>query len=112
MGAREITEDPKVLPKIPSALSGAVCAQWVKCGKPGCKCARGERHGPYYYRFWRENGRLRKAYVKPGDLEAVKAACDRRRELDREEREDQRWATEVLREYRDLLREVEGLYGR
>lgn len=31
----------------------------VKCGKKGCaKCP----HGPYVYKYWRENGRLRKAY--------------------------------------------------
>jgi hypothetical protein len=106
------TKDRKALPKIPETLPGAVCAQWVKCGKPGCKCARGELHGPYYYRFWREGGRLRKAYVKREDLEATRAACDRRRELERKEREEQRWATEVLRGYRDLLRDLERRYGR
>lgn len=31
----------------------------VKCGKKGCaKCP----HGPYVYKYWREGGRLRKAY--------------------------------------------------
>jgi hypothetical protein len=35
----------------------------VRCGKPGCKCARGELHGPYTYKYWREAGKLRKAYV-------------------------------------------------
>jgi hypothetical protein len=27
--------------------------EWVTCGKPGCKCARGgtERHGPYRYTY-------------------------------------------------------------
>ena len=37
--------------------------EYVKCGKPACKCARGQLHGPYAYRYWREDGRLRKAYV-------------------------------------------------
>ncbi len=32
----------------------------VKCGKKGCtKCP----HGPYVYKYWREDGRLRKRYV-------------------------------------------------
>lgn len=35
----------------------------VKCGKPGCKCHAGELHGPYTYKYWKEEGRLRKAYV-------------------------------------------------
>lgn len=50
-------------------------AQWVRCGKPGCHCARGERHGPYWYRFWRDHYGRHKVYVKPADLEAVRAAC-------------------------------------
>ncbi|HEX2023024.1 MAG TPA: DUF6788 family protein [Candidatus Thermoplasmatota archaeon] len=37
--------------------------EWVRCGKPGCRCASGERHGPYTYKYWREGKRLRKAYV-------------------------------------------------
>jgi hypothetical protein len=34
----------------------------VKCGKPGCKCASGALHGPYWYEFWREGGKVRKRY--------------------------------------------------
>ena len=44
--------------------------QGVKCGKPGCKCAAGALHGPYWYEFWREGGKVRKRYhgkrIKPG----------------------------------------------
>jgi hypothetical protein len=61
---------------IPDTLPGTVHAQWVRCGNPGCHCARGERHGPYWYRFWRDaEGRRRKAYVQEADLAAVRAAC-------------------------------------
>jgi hypothetical protein len=55
----------------------------VKCGNPKCHCARGELHGPYWYRFYREGSKVRKAYVRPADLEAVRAACDARREQER-----------------------------
>ena len=67
------TESTKTLPKM---LSGAVCVQWKKCGKPGCHCVRGELHGPYYARFWRQDGRLRKAYVRRRDLGQVLASCE------------------------------------
>ena len=69
--------DDTSLPKpIPAELPGAVCQQWVKCGKPRCHCARGELHGPYWYRIWRDAfGSCRKEYVRPADLEAVRAAC-------------------------------------
>ena len=34
--------------------------QHVKCGKPTCtRCP----HGPYWYAYWREDGRLRTRYV-------------------------------------------------
>jgi len=37
--------------------------QRVKCGKPSCKCAAGLGHGPYWYGYWREGGRLRSKYI-------------------------------------------------
>jgi hypothetical protein len=63
---------------LPKTLPGAVCAQRVRCGKPGCHCVRGEGHIAYY-RFWREGGRLRKCYVRRADLASVRAACEARR---------------------------------
>lgn len=56
-------------------LPGAVCLQRVRCGKPNCRCARGELHTAYY-RFWHEGGRRRKAYVRRADVERTRAACD------------------------------------
>lgn len=56
-------------------LPGSVCAQFIRCGNPRCRCRSGKLHGPYYYRVWREGARVRKAYVKRPDLEAVRAAC-------------------------------------
>lgn len=32
----------------------------VRCGKPGCTACP---HGPYWYAYWREDGRTRKRYV-------------------------------------------------
>jgi hypothetical protein len=67
-----------MLPKTP--LPGVVLAQRVRCGKSSCRCARGTLHGPYFFRFWREDGRLRKSYVKPAELEQVRARCEARRQ--------------------------------
>jgi hypothetical protein len=58
-------------------LDGAICVQMVRCGKANCRCARGEKHKAHY-RFWREDGRLRKAYVRQSELEHVQACIDRR----------------------------------
>ncbi len=35
-------------------------SQMIKCGKPGCGTCP---HGPYWYAYWRENGRRRSRYV-------------------------------------------------
>lgn len=74
-----------MLPKtVPHKLPGTVHEQYTRCGKPNCKCAQGQLHGPYYYRFWRDRrGSLHKEYVRKADVEAVRSACDARRDEDR-----------------------------
>ena len=45
-----------------SPAVGAVSyrSEEVVCGKPGCtKCP----HGPYWYAYWREGGRVRSRYI-------------------------------------------------
>jgi len=42
---------------------GTFRLQRVRCGKKGCKCAVGQLHGPYWYRFWSEGSRTRSEYV-------------------------------------------------
>ena len=46
---------------------GYMVAEYIRCGKPGCRCGQGRRHGPYWYLHYRrfENGRWRprKRYV-------------------------------------------------
>ncbi|MCC5947673.1 MAG: hypothetical protein JJT89_04380 [Nitriliruptoraceae bacterium] len=32
----------------------------VRCGKPTCRSCP---HGPYWYAYWREDGRVRKRYI-------------------------------------------------
>lgn len=37
------------LPELEDVLQGSVLAQGRRCGKEGCRCSRGELHGPYVY---------------------------------------------------------------
>ncbi len=64
-------------------LEGEVCPQFIRCGKPGCRCQYDQPHGPYHYRIWREGTRVRKVYVKAAELEAVRVACVLHRTLSR-----------------------------
>ena len=44
--------------------AGTLRLEFVRCGKESCKkCARGPAHGPYWYRYWKEQGRTRSKYV-------------------------------------------------
>ena len=68
--AQDTHSEPKT---IPDKLPGTVQPQYVRCGKPNCKCAQGELHGPYCYRIWRdEGGKQHKEYVRRSDLEHVR----------------------------------------
>ena len=61
---------------------GTLRAEFRRCGKPTCRCARrGALHGPYHYRRWREDGRQRRRYVKPDAVEQVRAALEEWRHL-------------------------------
>ena len=67
--SRAKTKTRKALPNL-NDLTGSVCVQWRKSG---------DKLRPYHYRFWRENGRLRKQYVKLAEVEMVRAACESNR---------------------------------
>ena len=62
-----------MFPKSPG-LPGSLHQEWVRCGKPNCRCSRGVSHGPYTYRRWYEAGEQHKAYIRRDQLGAVQAA--------------------------------------
>jgi hypothetical protein len=47
-------------PPVPGRPKVSYRQQRVRCGKDGCtRCP----HGPYWYAFWREGGRVRSQYL-------------------------------------------------
>jgi hypothetical protein len=65
------------IPDLGDVIAGSLQEQRRRCGKEGCRCARGELHGPYLYLSLRVGRRTPMLYV-PADLagkvrEAVKA---------------------------------------
>jgi hypothetical protein len=55
-----------------ATLHGTLIKQGRRCGKEGCRCTRGELHGPYLYlALPREGGRSRLVYVPAQLAEAV-----------------------------------------
>src|SRR5512132_3590120 len=64
------------LGEVQQVLAGSLVEQTRRCGKPDCRCADGEPHGPYVYLSPRPQGRGRLRYV-PADLAAVRARLRR-----------------------------------
>lgn len=61
------------LPEASEVLRGTLASQGRRCGKPACRCARGELHGPYtYLSVGGPSGRSRMVYV-PAELAEVVA---------------------------------------
>jgi hypothetical protein len=53
-----------------ASLPGTLVRQGRRCSSKGCRCRRGELHGPYLYLALYSEGRSRTLYV-PAALEAV-----------------------------------------
>jgi len=52
-------------------LRASLIERFTQCGKPGCKCMHGEKHGPaYYLAVSYAKGRTRQIYV-PKDLQPL-----------------------------------------
>jgi hypothetical protein len=65
-------------------LWGSLGAVYRRCGRKGCHCATGEKHGPVFYLTRSEAGRTRNIYVPPElhkEVAAGVAAYRRYREL-------------------------------
>ena len=86
-------------------FQGAIYVQYRRCGKKNCHCATGEKHGPYYFRFWRTGGKLLTKYIKRADVEQTRAACERNRQSKRYWRTLRDESTGLFREMRGLLKE-------
>ncbi len=65
-------------------VAGSLVEQYVTCGKPTCRCARGEKHGPVYYLYWKEQGRSRSLYVPRGEVDAVRHQVETYRQVQAE----------------------------
>jgi hypothetical protein len=63
--------DPTVM------LSGALVSQTRRCGKPSCRCAEEDGHGPYTYLSARTGGSTRLRYVPAAQLPVVQRRVQR-----------------------------------
>src|SRR5260370_9949808 len=62
------------VPDLQAVLRGSLLIQRRRCGKPGCRCTRGELHGPYVYLAVRAGRRNRLLYI-PAELAQAVQRC-------------------------------------
>src|SRR4030043_530200 len=55
-------------------LQGSLVVLYRKCGKKGCRCKRGKKHGPAYYLSYKEGGVTQMVYIPVSRWGEVKKA--------------------------------------
>ena len=53
-------------------LKGSLNQVYRKCGNPNCRCARGEKHGPFYLLTWSEGGKTHSRHIPRDQASKVK----------------------------------------
>lgn len=86
----------QVIPKARNSLksreawrvNGVLRKEFVKCGKSGCRCNKGRRHGGYWYLTYRDLWGLKRVYVKRKDLDIVRAGLKRGHKFAEQKRQE------------------------
>jgi hypothetical protein len=61
-------------------LAGSLFERWAVCGKEGCVCRTGQKHGPYYVLSTRSGGTGGFAYLDAGQMAEARALVKAHRE--------------------------------
>ena len=81
-------------------LQGSVFERYGECGKEGCACRQGHKHGPYYVFSMRSGGKGSFAYLDGSRLEEARTLVGRYRDFRRGLRRLKKLNLELV----DLLR--------
>jgi hypothetical protein len=49
--------------------------QYTYCKKGNCKCTQGRPHGPFYYLFFKEKGKIFHRYLPEGKVGELRPVC-------------------------------------
>lgn len=60
-------------------LGGSLIVRWAECGKEGCACQRGDRHGPYYILSNRSGGQGGYTYLQAPQVARARDLVQRHR---------------------------------
>lgn len=101
----------KVAKPSPKTLTGSLQAEYVRCGKQACRCARGDLHGPYWRRYFWQNGRRCRQYVRlasRAEIAAAIVAGQSDRAMRWRERQRVRELTRRIRQVQGLMADLLG----
>ncbi len=76
-------------------MRGSIVETYRTCGKQGCRCQKGDKHGPYYLLTWSENGKARSCHIPRAKVAEARKMV-----------ESYRQASERLRELGDINRQL------
>jgi hypothetical protein len=82
----------------------AICRQYKKCGKAGCKCNQGVLHGPYFFYFYRVDGKLKKTYIRKADAAKLWEIQLKQRQIQKQRKADRRKFTDLSKNLRRMDR--------
>jgi Family of unknown function (DUF6788) len=84
--------------ELEAICSGTLTRRMTTCGNPNCRCARGQRHGPYMRWGHVVKGRLVQRWLRPEEAPRFAAANKNWRELKRLLRAWERESLKLLEE--------------
>lgn len=103
-GARPLMKTKTANPAT-KILSGFVERRRVRCGKSNCKCAKGEHHTAFYH-VWHTGGHRFRRYIRLGEINAVRDACEAHRQLQAILRAGRIEYKQMIARLRDILESV------
>lgn len=58
-------------------MEGSLIERYTRCGKPGCRCGKGQPHGPFFYLSRCVEGKTKYSYISKDKAEEVKTLTRR-----------------------------------
>jgi hypothetical protein len=96
--AKNKTQNPTI-----KILPGHVATVRIRCGKPNCRCARGDRHISHYHVTYYHGVRFRK-YVRRDQVRELRLACEAHKKLQGQLRSGRARYKELLAQTRKLVK--------
>ena len=98
---KSVEISPKTQP-----IRGSLMAQYKRCGRDNCRCAKDFKHGPFFYHVWYVQGERFKKYVRKSDFDRIKASIEAFQAQRREQQQSRAEIEAILRENREARRNL------